>query len=166
MYNGYFSTRNLKVNTNILNLPQESKMPGLFEVYKLYWYSGWGFFFVWGSFFFSFLMFFCGVFFSLHNTTHPTDLVQYSFNCKCLYPHLPFLAQQGFKFPNNICSVRYSVHTCPEFERMICSTLTTVRLHNQVYAVILIYAEVPLFITWGGVFFASFKQILVLAETF
>lgn len=73
----------LQINTNILNLPQESQIPVLFYVYKLYWYLGFL-----GLVFF---LLFCWVFF-LHFTMHSTDLVQYSSNCKCINFHLSFLA--------------------------------------------------------------------------
>lgn len=76
-----------QINTDILNLPQESQIPVLFYVYKLYWYLGfWGWFGWW-----VFFCFFCWVFF-LHFTMHSTDLVQYSSNCKCINFHLSFLA--------------------------------------------------------------------------
>lgn len=78
----------LQINTNILNLPQESQIPVLFYVYKLYWYLGFWGWFGFGFFFFAFLL----VFFFLHFTMHSTDLVQYSSNCKCINFHLSFLA--------------------------------------------------------------------------
>lgn len=75
----------LQINTNILNLPQESQILVSVYVYKLYWYLGfWGWFF-----FFPFLL---GFFLFLHFTMHSTDLVQYSSNCKCINFHLSFLA--------------------------------------------------------------------------
>lgn len=75
--------KELQINTNILNLPQESQILVSFYVYKLYWYLGF-----WGWFFF--FLFLLGFF--LHFTMHSTDLVQYSSNCKCINFHLSFLA--------------------------------------------------------------------------
>lgn len=74
---GIVNHKELKQNTNIFNLPQESKIPILFYVYKLYWYSGClGFLRFFVSFFPGWFFVCVLSFFTFHNAFHRLSSIQ------------------------------------------------------------------------------------------
>lgn len=103
-----------------------------------------------GFFFCLFCWFF---FFTFHNAFHRLSSVQLKLQVYKFSLIISCITGQGFKFPNNICSIRYSVHRLSESEswRIICSRSTTVRLCNKVYAVIFFYSMWRVFVHFSFV---------------
>lgn len=93
-------------------------------------------------------------FFTFHNAFHRLSSVQLKLQVYKFSLIISCITGQGFKFPNNICSISYSVHRLSESEswRIICSRSTTVHLCNKVYAVIFFYS------TWR--FFVHFSFVV------